>query len=238
MRKVFQITVTALLISSCGTASNSSLSESDDSPVLMVVMGGHASCKPNPYGMSVYGSFRYLLAQVQRRYASVQWILTCFDNNDSMQMISSTQPNLSYSANAASVEAQVQSMSEAMTGAKIFLIGHSYGGWLGMRLAANVGSRDQKIAGLFTLDPISLVYCSIATPSWCRSAPQDFSGYELQTMAASSDRWVNFFQTNTILLHSSAIGYADINYIIGTRHIALGTDPTVWGIINSTVLQL
>lgn len=139
---------------------------------------------------------------------------------------------------------------------KVFVIGHSHGGWMAMRATLCLGFVD----GLFTLEPVSANHCDTAdylknrtrkifkrrqkiVPG-CRRAPTDVDIHGV--FAAAGGNWTNFFlapNTKKGDIYSSPIGLAN-NHMIWApahgkynAHHNLGLAADVWSTIESNVLS-
>ena len=93
----------------------------------------------------------------------------------------------------------------------IFAIGHSYGGWLTMKLMEDWIGNQNTVKTVYTLDPISKELCFFDNPSQCVNAPNDISETSHQHSREFSALWVNQWQKNALFLHSSRISEADLN---------------------------
>lgn len=100
---------------------------------------------------------------------------------------------------------------------RVGIVGHSYGGWTAMQVAAkiiNLKNERLDLVGLVTLDPISRVDCTPAgfiaatlsgqSQPGCQRAPTDMGSKELETIKKGT-KWVNYYQTAVTVLHSGPI---------------------------------
>src|SRR5690606_13425596 len=109
----------------------------------------------------------------------------------------------------------------------VYLVGHSHGGWLVTRLAADLPAAV-NVKRLETIDPISYLRCTrdtILNGIWrpnpeCLRSPSDFDEAELTRIAARSVSWVNHYQDQCTYLHASEIAQADQNL---DHHMAVHT---------------
>lgn len=127
--------------------------------------------------------------------------------------------------------------------APIFLWGQSHGGWTVMNLVSQVGELNYRL--LTTVDPISVAECGpvvfsggvlTGSAEGCRRAPADLeSAYSL--IAERVSLWVNWYQLEFTLLHSSAIPQADQNiqrnfsapwWVPMGSHSMTERDPVMW----------
>lgn len=127
--------------------------------------------------------------------------------------------------------------------APVYVWGQSHGGWTAMSLIANVEGLNYRM--LTTVDPISVAECGplvfsggVVTGSaeGCRRAPRDLGGF-YPLIAERVDRWINWYQDEFSLLHSSAISHADENikrsfdapwWIPMGAHSMTERDPLMW----------
>lgn len=101
--------------------------------------------------------------------------------------------------------------------APVYLWGQSHGGWTVMNLVYQVSELNYRL--LTTVDPISVAECGpvvfsggvlTGSAEGCRRAPADLeSVYSL--IAEKVSLWVNWYQLEFSLLHSSAIPQANQN---------------------------
>ena len=144
----------------------------------------------------------------------------------------------------------------------VYMIGHSYGGWMIMKSALRrlaSGRSKFKLKGLFTIDPISWKECDIsavtrsyfgfgyanaATPA-CTRPPADLKN-SFGALARHSMIWHNFYQVTFPILHSGMIYQATKNtmpqlpvdrQIVG-HHATIMNSEKVWQHINSDVASL
>ncbi|MFK7736339.1 MAG: hypothetical protein AB8B50_09935 [Pirellulaceae bacterium] len=142
------------------------------------------------------------------------------------------------------------------TDSKVFVMGHSHGGWMAMRAAIRLGAID----GLFTMEPVSAAQCDTKdylknrtrkifkrrqkiVPG-CRRAPNDVNWNSV--LAASGGNWTNFFlapNTQKGDVYSSPISLAN-NVMIWApaqgkynAHHNLGMSTQTWSIIENGILN-
>jgi hypothetical protein len=99
---------------------------------------------------------------------------------------------------------------------KLYIVGHSYGGWTSMKIATNL-TANAKMAALITVDPISKENCTPNTiinyvnsqpDSRCKEPPADFGPEKIDEIARRTDLWLNVYQTDFAALHSGPISAA------------------------------
>ena len=127
--------------------------------------------------------------------------------------------------------------------APVYVWGQSHGGWTAMSLVANVVGLNYRM--LTTVDPISVAECGpvvfsggvlTGSAEGCRRAPKDL--HELYPIIAERvGRWINWYQEEFSLLHSSAISHADENinrnfdapwWVPMGAHSMTERDPMMW----------
>lgn len=138
---------------------------------------------------------------------------------------------------------------------KVFVMGHSHGGWMAMRATICLGHVD----GLFTMEPVSGAQCDTRdylknrtrkifkrrqqiVPG-CRRAPTDVDWHAV--LAASGGNWTNFFlapNTQKGDVYSSPISVAH-NVMIWApaqgkynAHHNLGLSAQTWSVIENGIL--
>ena len=122
-----------------------------------------------------------------------------------------------------------QAMAGIQASQRVFVIGHSYGGWLAMKIAERfAGQREGQLEGLITIDAISWKDCTYSNWRNCLAAPRDFSKESLDRVKANTRHWANYYQTTTPYLHSGAIAQADVNLELDASHFTIDTNEAVW----------
>lgn len=131
---------------------------------------------------------------------------------------------------------------------RVYLVGHSYGGWTSLRLGVHLSQLGQRLTGIALLDPISPSQCPANVHFFgtaffmkplegCSLAPRDITNAEMQLLADSTDWQINFYQTRYKQLHSAPLSYPGWKnqeliylkrYWFGDTHSAMGTDQRVW----------
>jgi hypothetical protein len=125
----------------------------------------------------------------------------------------------------------------------VYVWGQSHGGWTVMNLVAHVG--DINYRTLTTVDPISVVDCGPVVFSGgvltgysegCRQAPKDLETL-YPIIAKRTKTWVNWYQVEFTLLHSSEIPHASKNvkrkydadwWVPMGSHAMTEGDPMMW----------
>jgi pimeloyl-ACP methyl ester carboxylesterase len=117
----------------------------------------------------------------------------------------------------------------------VFVVGHSYGGWLAMKMAESYEGDPSLIKTLHTIDPISKKLCFFDSVPECLSAPRDILSDARAHISLYTGVWVNPWQDATFFLHSSAISEADFNPKYNLDHWAIDNNEDVWKDINQRV---
>lgn len=207
--------------------------------MLVVALGGYNSCgsSNNPYSIGMYGQTEALVKKLSARTPKVKYIVACLRTaappTGEGRYVTSDAPNDIRVGDAAKLKSVIESMSTKNT--PIFVIGHSYGGWLSMYLSTQLA--DRKLAGLFTVDPISPKTCGpvevLIGAAGCHQAPRDLENGDILKTTA---HWLNFFQTDDRWLTSSEIDEAQNFHITyDDSHTAIDGDDRVWTRIVTTV---
>ena len=232
----------ALSLNACGREDGSELNETNKKP-LFVSMGGNKSCGTDSdrrsYSAYTTSMFTYSKAYVWGpKAAQAEWnfLASCHTTEATVYHLSSQEPNTVRAAHIDDFYGLIKQLARESSG--VYLAGHSYGGWLAMKAVLEF-SEDEEFRDyplrLYTVDPISRVHCSFATPGGCRSAPQDFSTTQKERIAEQTLAWQNFYQTNTWYLHSSEIEESDENHHIDSSHTNIDGTRSVWEQISSNV---
>jgi hypothetical protein len=199
-----------------------------------VILGGNHSCRralasmghESPYETPMYQNFeRNLLDNFKVNFYPIHYLVSCYDKKRKIFYATSQDPTTILPAAEQTIRDVI--LSETLPGQRIILVGHSYGGWLAMQLAADIAPQ-RPIVGLFTLDPISALQCTPKLLDGCKQAPTDIGPQTQQAIAQSVGVWENFYQTQTKLLHSSAIPAASVNTLVQASHITIHSNAAIW----------
>src|SRR5690606_20393332 len=134
------------------------------------------------------------------------------------------------------VKDEIETIAKAHPKIKVFIAGHSYGGWSAMFLSEKLPATID-IQALFTLDPISPAcgpFEVIFGSSDCHQAPKDLNNSAIKNRLQA---WVNFYQTDDSWLTSSEIPEAENHHIKYTwgPHGDLDSDSRVWKRVQEVV---
>jgi hypothetical protein len=229
--------ISLTVLSACGMQTTSSLMGGKEPVPLFVAMGGNTSCKDadDRYNPRLIGLYRPLESLMERlkneRSVPSKSIVSCYDDTATVYFnIEGSDEVLT-----GTPEEFAESIQNFMTEeSSLMLIGHSYGGWLTMKTAATLANND-RLTGVFTVDPISRRDCSFSNPSGCTSAPRDFTAAQLNDIKERSQIWSNYWQNQTFYLHSSPITQADNNVKVATSHSNIDAHQATWQHIEQGV---
>jgi pimeloyl-ACP methyl ester carboxylesterase len=197
-------------------------------------MSGNSTCKPTQTGENRPNETEFfsrgmkVLNSLGDIHGSDPFMIaSCYDGNTKLVSSSSSDGWQSRQVDEA---AFIEDVHEQMhTASHIFIMGHSYGGWLAMKLLENWDGDPGVVDTVDTIDPISKVNCTISRPVGCTSFPQDVKQPQRVRIAEASKIWVNTWQNNTFYLHSSPIKEADVNREVKELdHHTVATDDNLW----------
>jgi len=211
---------------------------------LFVVMGGRTSCgskQPPAAGIGMHRPFQKMVGELKKENpnANIDYLVSCLNSSPppsaKAPYITSEDPKKSHEGNANVLESEISRLAAKYDDTEIFMVGHSYGGWLAMYLAERTPLKN-GIRAFFTVDAISTL-CGpmeyVFGSDYCHQAPRDRDN---TAIVKNSRRWVNFYQDDDGMLHSSDIPEAT-NHRIDFRgaHTQIDNDPRTWEIIKSEV---
>jgi hypothetical protein len=206
----------------------------DDPRQVLAVMTGYNSCGPKgdpATGVIESSQVAPLVADYQARYHTpLAYVESCYNG----YLSSSIDFRTNVDDTVRSTEWQDgDALVEALRGlgrgsARLVLVGHSYGGWTAMRVAARLAAEGRAV-DLVTIDPISPV---ALFPVRLTSNLRIAGLHDLIS-------WRNFYQTSDPLVHSAPIRGAQ-NILIeippGTQaraHDAIPHDDRPWAAVRS-----
>lgn len=203
---------------------------------LVVVTGGYDSCVDDgqggvsPFGSNFTAAGVQMINELHAHYSSpdvnwrgmsdggIRWLFSCFTRSSELYVQGSSDGGVVGAQDLTALTDRIGSLSEDYR-RPIFVIGHSHGGWLAMRV---VEALRKPIVGGFlaTLDPISFVECNASTfadallawSAWdylapCRQAPGDFTAGDVQRIRTNlaGHQWKHYWQNHFVPLHSGEI---------------------------------
>jgi hypothetical protein len=236
-----------LMFSACGPrdSQNSFLSSIrlPDVRPLIIGMSGYSTCTKSrdyhdgalgPLGAQLFRQIEPIIElMVDKLDAKPAITASCY--TDDRQLISSSSLDnwkLNHPRDSEYLPTLHQQM-ELFT--HVFVVGHSYGGWLSMKLAETYTGAIDKIKTLHTIDPISKELCYFNNVSECLSAPRDIKKDAREHIRDVTQTWANAWQNMTFFLHSSAIEEADQNLKIEAEHWDIDNDESLWETISHQV---
>ncbi len=211
--------------------------------VVLGFFGGFTSCQfnagaPDPKNQGLADAFERSLAAVDEAIDREPFtIRSCFTADPTrVHYVTSAEPNNVKSVGLGDLAKEVGALLSTKTpGARVRLVGHSYGGWTVLSLAKDL---DPKLTvdALVTIDPISVRECNAgvlaAGGDGCRRAPTDFGADGLAAIKKRVGNWTNIYQTSDTLLNSGPMNGAENDrrdYPVGpfTPHSAFLDDSQV-----------
>ncbi len=224
---------------SCGSIDErqSELDDRDRQTRLITVMGGYNSCGDaarqaslSPFKMDMFKPFKKIFDQLRGSGVPSEYVISCFKDEDNLVYSTSQSKGKEVSAN---IEEFSSFMKESRGESdKLTMVGHSYGGWLMMKLAVD-RAESWDVDSIFSIDPISRSECTFSNPANCTSAPRDISEDQYAQLAASVGNFQNFYQTRTFYLHSGPIKHASKNTKLNETHTSIDTAEEIWQNIDS-----
>lgn len=241
MRVILSLMLAVVVVGCGANPSASRLMDVQSDSVFLAVFGGNASCKPDqngqrsPLGMDMYRPFVALSDRLTTDNGwHLSWILTCHNSDASVHYVTSDDPEAMRTMPIPEVAPFVESFTTANSPGHVFIGGHSYGGWLALKVALALPD-DLNIEGLFSIDAISRKNCTFANPAECTQAPTDITRDQRRTLSDRTAHWINFFENQTFYLHSSPISEADENLKVATSHTGIDTHANVWTKVTNVV---
>jgi pimeloyl-ACP methyl ester carboxylesterase len=188
--------------------------------VVLGFFGGFTSCQfnagaPDPKNQGLADTFESSLAAVEEVADKEPFTIRgCFTADPTrVHYVTSAEPDNVKSAVLGDLAKELGALLTTKTpGARIRLVGHSYGGWTVLSLAKDL---DPKLTvdALVTIDPISVRECNAgvlaAGGDGCRRAPTDFGVDGLAAIKKRVGNWTNIYQTSDTLLNSGPMNGAD-----------------------------
>lgn len=188
--------------------------------VVLGFFGGFTSCQvnggvPDPKNQGLADAFERSLAAVEEATDREPFtIRSCFTADPTrVHYVTSAEPQNVKSVVLGDLAKELGALlTTKAQGARVRLVGHSYGGWTVLSLAKDL---DPKLTvdALVTIDPISVRECNAvilaAGGDGCRRAPTDFGVDGLAAIKKRVGNWTNIYQTSDTLLNSGPMNGAD-----------------------------
>ncbi len=219
-------------IAACGVDRTSQFG-SDERAVerapVLVSLSGFGSCRKDelgswtPRGSDVEVQARAVIRELDSYDKPWAWVRACFDRDghyyyasqssrDGQSQIVST----SQARDLRALTARVVAESERLHDGRVYLIGHSHGGWLAMQLILKL-PKHVPVGVLTTIDPISVLNCrgggelawnSFGYGSGCQEAPSDITRgqrqYIIERLGGDTRHWAHYYQRQFTPLRSNA----------------------------------
>jgi hypothetical protein len=227
-----------VFVSACGQQNTKSSLDGSSNPKkpLIIAMAGFSTCRSDenfhngmhgPMGGRIFRKVEELADAIQLKSGVAPVTLaSCFTTESKLLASSSTEPTTVSSPTDDEYISSIHKIMEQYS--DVFIIGHSYGGWLAMKLVETYNGQPNKIKSLYSIDPISKKLCFFNNPEYCISAPKDILAAGRQHINDMTNLWVNPWQKKTFFLHSSIIPQADENPQYEVEHYDLDTSESVW----------
>lgn len=181
----------------------------DNKKPLVVYSSGYNSCLNGEEVLQ--STFAVRFNSVIERYKEIhgedlQFVATCYSGFQSKKILYINNSDRTVRSTHWQEHKPIIGLIKSYKTQNIYFYGHSYGGWLAMKLSQNFeGTR------LVTIDPISAAKCWVFTvatrgllSSNCRSFPQDISNHERYTIAKRT-KWKHYYQNDFPYLHSGPV---------------------------------
>lgn len=255
MRKVLATLIATLGLFGCKTTEPSS--ESKDltgapPKILLVGAGGWKSCgtSMNPFDQRIFDSFK-TLAQDLSAHAEVDYLAACLHNVTPAKNVANLwyagKDGQVYKVKARDFPYYVQQHIDQTRPTQVYFVGHSYGGWVALRLA----EAGVKANAVFALDPIDARAClpvdnfflglGVESADCKRVPDMDYGAIE-----GATKRIYQLWQPlgpihSTVMDSGIAVNHQlDINHSsfgglqtekVTYAHRMIGSEPTAWGIV-------
>lgn len=232
-----------------------------DKEGILLVSGGWGSCKSDKTFSYIFEQSARLAHKALEKNIHYKIVATCYGKfSGDMSIFLSWQPEKLFSGNPKQLSDFLYKISQQKEDpTSIYIMGHSYGGWLGLAVASYF-PKGTALNGLMSIDAISKINCRPVELIWsylrsslgtwphqgCVEAPSDFSMSDLNHIKELSGWWENYFENQSIYLHSTAIKHAD-NFVVNFEvngpfeifdpHRKIFFDSRVWGRIEKKLLE-
>jgi hypothetical protein len=202
------------------------LEKVDPTPVF-AFLGGYTSCPKNADGdedplamdlIEMFDAAKSAVAAIDG-IQEPAYLISCYGfDPESISYVLSSNPEKVRFSKVANMEADFVKLLKDTPNPIVFAVGHSYGAYTALKMISS-SANETKISGLVTLDAISKVGCTPANalpavleygpaPKECLEAPSDITEEEQKNILAKAPTWINFYQTDSIILHSGEFSSA------------------------------
>jgi pimeloyl-ACP methyl ester carboxylesterase len=221
------------------------------------LFGGYVSCSGDANAPLKGTWMERYLGEVQQGLKKsgapeAKYIISCFKLDVSrVVFMTSDKPSEVREDSLSQLFSTFEASVNKLPGTSVSIVGHSYGGWLSLSLLDQVKTKF-NVDSLTTLDPISRSQCTppdvvnsfLGAPPFpgCTRAPADFDAAKLTDVKQRTKTWLNFYQTDSRLLHSGQLlGAQNIkrNYSPGDHeaHSKIPEDPEVVKEVTALMLR-
>jgi pimeloyl-ACP methyl ester carboxylesterase len=226
----------------CGSGTDLSQGTSVARPsVLLAVLGGNTSCGrdgnvgSSPYGQDMWRPLEQLQTTLTEDGFRVDYFVSCHNSDSALHYATSEAPRQVQTVAYAQTPVLIDALRESTGAERVYVAGHSYGGWLAMKTTLAL---ESDIDGLVTIDPISRVNCTFTFPFGCTTSPTDIAEDDRELLAERTNSWENFYQTRTGYLHATPIAQADANTELMVGHTQIESEVAVWSTFARQVRTL
>ena len=196
--------------------------------IAVVAMGGNLSCvgsDPRKMGMAT-NVMQFIQAARVATGVDPNYLISCHEFGSDLLFVTNFEPD---TVRRAPLEKAYDLVRDVGSGqADLYMMGHSYGSWLTLKLSKNLGDDGFSIPFLASIDPISRKDCFFNKPVGCTGWPKDIDTEMRSAIQLHTGHWSNFYQKKTFFLHSAATNEADENFKIGKGHLGIEQQPEVW----------
>lgn len=210
---------------------------------LVIGMSGYSTCtesedyhngESGPLGAQIFRKVEMVVQRISEKINVEPAVLaSCFTDNSELITASSLDGWVLKQPKDGDYLASIREQIDFFT--HVFVVGHSYGGWLAMKLAESYRGTPDKIKTLHTIDPISKELCYFNNVSECLSAPRDIGKPSREHIRDHTETWVNAWQDVTFFLHSSSIAEADENPKYDEEHWDIDNNDELWEKIHQQI---
>ncbi len=205
--------------------------------MIVIGLGGFNTCGSDGLTtMNLYGPFMQLTQNLKEDQRTIHYVVGCLKGNAPPNgqgfFVSSRSPNQTVTGNTFDVQKEIEALSKEHPDAPLYIVGHSYGGWMAMYLTLKL-TATIPVRGLFSIDPISPL-CGplqvVTGNAVCKQAPKELDNLAIQKRVG---HWLNFYQDQDSFLHSSGINEAENHYFqYRGPHSQIDYDSRTWDAIQ------